>query len=74
MSEAKSGPAPVPGEATLPVDHPARADDRDRGKVALGYEGYRMPFWVIIPWLCFIMYAVTYLVLYLLPDGRAARP
>jgi hypothetical protein len=59
-------------EPARPLDHPARPDDRDRGKVAMGYEGYRMPVWVILPWLAFIVYAVTYMFLYLLP-GPANR-
>jgi hypothetical protein len=63
---APSAPAPEPS-ATFSIEHPARADDRDHGKVAMGYEGYRLPLWVVLPWILFLAWGGAYLVLYLLP-------
>ena len=57
-----------------PLDHPARTDDCDRGKVVMGYEGYRVPIWVILPWIVFIMWGLTYLILYLRPVALASPP
>jgi hypothetical protein len=67
--------APAAGaEAPRPIEHPARADDRDHGRVALGYEGYSFPVWVLVPWILFLIWGATYLTLYLLPGGSPAAP
>ncbi len=34
------------------------------------YEGSRFPWWLLIPWAIFIIFAVTYHVLYAFPDLR----
>jgi len=77
MSEAAKTPAPAPAPAEgvkdRPLEHPGRPDDRDHGKVEVSYEGYRMPFWVLMFWAAWIIWGLGYVASYVLP-GLEKKP
>ncbi len=74
--EKPAPPPPVsapPVSPAHPLEHPARPDDLDHGKVALSYDGVRLPLWVVIPWIVFLAWGAAYLVAYLSPTAGAAH-
>jgi hypothetical protein len=81
MSEAPpkgEGPTPAAAAAAAasapeyPLEHPARPDDRDRGRVIVSYEGYRFPIWVLLVWVSFIVFALAYVASYVLPTIKGS--